>query len=72
MTFQTNYLQLPAVQPAADSKLTAIAAGNSRKLKSQEIASHVDQVLLEKLELCGFGVGKTKKVRGKKVPSGDS
>jgi hypothetical protein len=41
-------------------------------LKSQDIASHVDQVLLEKLEVRSFGDGKTKKGRGKKVPAGES
>ncbi len=41
-------------------------------LKSQDIASHVDQVLLEKLEVRKFRDGKTKKGRGKKVPAGDS
>jgi hypothetical protein len=32
----------------------------------------VDQVLLEKLEVRRFGDGKTKNVRGKKVPAEDS
>jgi len=32
MTFQTKYLQLLAVQPTADGKLMALAAGNFRKL----------------------------------------
>jgi hypothetical protein len=41
-------------------------------LKSQCIASHVDQVLLEKLEVRRFWDGKTKKVRGKKVTAGGS
>jgi hypothetical protein len=41
-------------------------------LKSQDIASYVDQVLLEKLEVRRFRDGKTKKGRGKKVPAGDS
>jgi hypothetical protein len=45
---------------------------NVRKLKYQEIASQVDQVLLEKLEVRRFEDGKTKNVRGKKVPAGDS
>jgi hypothetical protein len=40
-------------------------------LKSQCIATHVDQVLLEKLEVRS-GDGKTKKVRGKKVTAGGS
>jgi hypothetical protein len=41
-------------------------------LKLQDIASHVDQVLLEELEVRRFGDGKTEKGRGKKVPAGDS
>jgi hypothetical protein len=36
------------------------------------LKSHVDQVLLEKLEVRRFGDEKTKKGRGKKVPAGDS
>ena len=40
--------------------------------RTAEIAQHVDQLLLEKLQVRRFGDGKKKKPRGKKLPAGQS
>ncbi len=50
MTFQTKYLQLVAVQPTADGKLTGLAAGNFRKL--QETCGKLKMMAFFTTKLC--------------------